>query len=295
MGNNLCRRAHPVGIVEVMNHDDFDWAAMADMLVDEAEAYSPYLHGAFDELSDLKPERILDIGAGPGVAAGLLAQRFPDAEVVAVDGTPELLARAEQRARDLGVRVQTRVAQFPQGLSGLPDADLVWSANVVHHVGDQLDALTRMAGLLRPDGVLAIAEGGLSARWLPRDIGFGRPGLQVRLDAAMAERFDRMRAELPGAVAVTEDWPALLRAAGLVDAHSRSFLVDHPAPLAPGPRRSVRQWLERYRGMQDDLDPDDRATLDRLLDPTDPQGIDQRPDAFLLTARTVHYARRPRA
>ncbi|WP_280273169.1 class I SAM-dependent methyltransferase [Nocardia wallacei] len=277
-----------------MNHDDFDWAAMADMLVDEGEAYSPYLHGAFDELSDLKPERILDIGAGPGVAASVLAERFPDAEVIAVDGTPELLARAEQRGRDLGVRVHTRVAQFPQDLGGLPEADLVWSANVVHHVGDQLDALTRMAGLLRPGGVLAIAEGGLSARWLPRDIGFGRPGLQVRLDAVMAERFDRMRAELPDAVAVTEDWPALLRAAGLIDAHSRTFLVDRPAPLEAGPRRSVRQWIERYRGMADDLAPDDRTTLDRLLDPNDPSGIDQRPDVFLLTARTVHYARRPR-
>ncbi|MBF6172236.1 class I SAM-dependent methyltransferase [Nocardia blacklockiae] len=277
-----------------MNHDDFDWAAMADMLVDEGEAYSPYLHAAFDALPGPAPRRILDIGAGPGVAACLLAQRFPEAEVIAVDGTPELLDRAERRARELGVRLRTRVAQFPQDLGELPEADLVWSANVVHHVGDQLDALGRMAGLLRPGGVLAIAEGGLAARWLPRHIGFGRPGLQSRLDAVLEERFDRMRTELPDAVAVIEDWPALLRAAGLADAHSRSFLVDHPAPLEAGPRRSVRHWIARYRGMgADHLDPDDLATLDRLLDPADPLCIDQRPDVFLLTARTVHYAQRP--
>ncbi|WP_280269277.1 class I SAM-dependent methyltransferase [Nocardia wallacei] len=280
-----------------MNHDDdFDWAAMADMLVDEGEAYSPYLHGAFDRLAHLDPQRILDIGSGPGVAACLLAQRFPAAEVIAVDGTKELLTRAEQRAADLGVGLRTQVAEFPAGLADLPEADLVWSANVVHHVGDQLDALTRMAALLRPGGVLAIAEGGLPARWLPRDLGFGRPGLQVRLDAAMAQRFDQMRAELPDSVAVAEDWPALLRAAGLVDAHSRSFLVDHPAPLDPGPRRSVRQWLERSRHMHaETLAADDLATLNRLLDPADPEFIDNRPDTFLLTAKTVHYAHRPSA
>ncbi|GAB2691473.1 methyltransferase domain-containing protein [Nocardia thraciensis] len=277
-----------------MNHDDFDWAAMAEMLVDEGEAYSPYLHAAFDRLAELEPKRILDIGSGPGVAACLLARRFPDAEVIAVDGTPELLRIAEQRAERLGVRLGTRVAEFPAGLAELPEADLVWSANVVHHVGDQLNALTRMAGLLRPGGVLAIAEGGLPARWLPRDLGFGRPGLQVRLDAAMAERFDRMRAELPDSVAVAEDWPAMLRAAGLVDAHSRSFLVDRPAPLGDGPRRSVRQWLERSRHMHEEaLDPDDLATLNRLLDPADPEFIGNRADVFLLTARTVHYAHRP--
>ncbi|WP_024803328.1 class I SAM-dependent methyltransferase [Nocardia sp. BMG51109] len=278
-----------------MDHDhDFDWAAMADMLVDEGEAYSPYLVAAFDRLADPEPKRILDIGSGPGVAACLLAERFPGAEVIAVDGTPELLARAEERAGRLGVRLQTQVAEFPAGLGELPEADLVWSANVVHHVGDQQGALTRMAALLRPGGTLAIAEGGLPTRWLPRDIGFGRPGLQLRLEVAMAERFDRMRAELPDSAPVTEDWPAMLRAAGLVEAHSRSFLVDRPAPLEEGPRRSVRQWFERLRGMQaDHLDPDDRAALDRLLNPDDPQSIDRRPDLFLLTARTVHYAHRP--
>ncbi|MBB5918586.1 SAM-dependent methyltransferase [Nocardia transvalensis] len=277
-----------------MNHDDFDWAAMADMLVDEAEAYQPYLDGAFDRLADLNPKRILDIGSGPGVAACLLAQRFPDAEVIAVDGTPELLTRAEQRAERLGVRLSTRVAEFPGGLSDLPEADLVWSANVVHHVGDQLDALTRMAGLLRPGGTLAIAEGGLPVRWLPRDIGFGRPGLQMRLDVALADRFEQMRAELPGSVSVAEDWPALLRAAGLVDAYSRSFLVDRPAPLDAGARRSARQWLERHRGMHTDyLAEDDLATLDRLVDPDDPESVDNRTDVFLLTARTVHFAHRP--
>ncbi|MFI9203241.1 class I SAM-dependent methyltransferase [Streptomyces sp. NPDC053048] len=274
--------------------NDFDWAAMADMLELEGETHSPYVRQAFEELSHLTPRRILDIGSGPGVAACRLAGMFPQAEVTAVDGEPELLARAGERAGRLGVRLRTRVAEFPEGLAGLGTADLVWSGQVVHHVGDQQGALHRLAGLLEPGGVLAIVEGGLPARWLPRDLGFGRPGLQARLDAAMADRFDRMRAELPGTVSVVEDWPGMLRAAGLTEVRSKTFLVDHPAPLEEGPRRSVRRQLERNRKVVGELlDAEDVATLDRLLDPADPACVDERPDLFLLTAKTVHFARRP--
>ncbi len=277
--------------------NDFDWAAMADMLELEGETHSPYVRQAIAELEQLEgpaPRRILDIGSGPGVAACRLAAAFPQAEVTAVDGTPELLARAEERAERLGVRLLTRVAEFPEGLDGLGPADLVWSGQVVHHVGDQQDALNRLAGVVGPGGVLAIVEGGLPARWLPRDPGFGRPGLQARLDAAMEHRFNRMRAELPGTVAVVEDWPGMLRTAGLSEVRSRTFLVDHPAPLAEGPRLSVRRWLERQRAMLAELlDTDDLSALDRLLDPADPAGVDRRADLFVLTAKTVHFGRRP--
>ncbi|MGP4018019.1 class I SAM-dependent methyltransferase [Saccharopolyspora sp. 5N708] len=274
--------------------NDVDWAAMADMLELEGEAHSPYVRQALEELEHLTPRRILDIGSGPGVAACRLAAVFPQAEVTAVDGTPELLARAEQRADRLGVRLRTRLAEFPAGLADLGRADLVWSGQVVHHVGDQQGALDQLAGLLEPGGVLAVVEGGLPARWLPGDLGFGRPGLQARVDAVLADRFNRMRAELPGSVSVVEDWPGMLRAAGLTEARSRTFLVDHPAPLAEGPRRSVRQTLERQRAMLGELlDAEDVATLDRLLDPADPAGVDRRADLFLLAAKTVHFGSRP--
>ncbi len=274
--------------------NDFDWAAMADLLEIEGETHSPYVRQAIEELRHLAPRRILDIGSGPGVAACRFAAAFPQAEVTAVDGAPELLARAEERAERLGVRLRTQVAEFSKGIPDLGTADLVWSGQVVHHIGDQQGALDQLAGLLEPGGVLAIVEGGLPARWLPRDLGFGRPGLQARLDAAQEDRFSQMRAELPGSVAVTEDWPGMLRAAGLTEVRSRTFLVEHPAPLAEGPRKSVRRSLERYSAMLSErLDAEDAATLNRLLDPADPAGIDRRADLFLLTAKTVHFGSRP--
>jgi hypothetical protein len=106
----------------------------------------------------------------------------------------------------------------------------------VHHLGDQDDAVRRLAALVRPGGVLAIAEGGLSLRSLPRDIGIGRPGLEARLDVAREEWFAEMRAVQPGAVSTVEHWPGLLAAAGLSPCGTRSFLVEHAAPLDPATR-----------------------------------------------------------
>src|SRR5690606_4476354 len=123
---------------------------------------------------------------------------------------------------------------------------------------------------------------------------FGRPGLQARLDVLQEEWFTQMRADLPGSVATTEHWPALLTAAGLHHTRTRSFLLDLPAPAPDRARAYALDMLTRAREtFADHLAPDDRATLDRLLDPDDKSSLHHRPDLFLLTAHTVHTAVRP--
>ncbi|TJZ54686.1 class I SAM-dependent methyltransferase [Streptomyces piniterrae] len=238
--------------------------------------------------------RVLDVGSGPGVTACLLARAFPDAEVVAVDATEALLERARDRADRLGLgdRVRTHLAELPGGLDALGGADLIWSSKALHHVGDQRGAVAALAGHLRPGGLLAVSEGGLTARFLPRDIGIGRPGLQSRLDALWEEGFTEMRAAVPDAVAAVEDWPAFLADADLRTPRTRSFLLDLPAPLSADGREYVRATLLRGIEMfRDRLDEEDLMTLTRLTDPEDAAGITRRPDAFLLSAQTVHTAR----
>ncbi|MFC7329176.1 class I SAM-dependent methyltransferase [Marinactinospora rubrisoli] len=275
-----------------------DWAALADHLENGAELHLPALRQAAGWLAGLMEgtpvRRILDVGSGPGVATCLLAERFETAETVAVDGTPALLERTRDRAGRLGLagRVHTLPADLPGDFGELGVADLVWSSLTVHHVGDQQAALNELARSLRPGGLLAVAERGLPARFLPRDIGLGRPGLQARLDAAVEDWFTAMRAELPDSTPVIEDWPAMLAATGLVPAGSRSFLVDLPAPLPAPAREYLHTQLSRTRHNGGDrLDEEDLATLDRLLDRDSATGILTRPDAFYLTAITVHTAR----
>ncbi|MFF3325054.1 class I SAM-dependent methyltransferase [Streptomyces sp. NPDC002889] len=291
------------------HHTDIDWEVMAAQLENSGELQLPVLRRTAARLRELLgPEkevrRIIDIGSGPGVMTCVFAEAFPDAEVVAVDGTPGLLDRALARAERLGLggRVTVRHAELPEGLDGgdehgeggLGAADLVWSSKAVHHLGDQQRALNGLAGVLRPGGLLAVAEGGLPMRFLPRDIGIGEPGLQARLDAAQERWFEIMRTELPGSTTVVEDWPAMLSRAGLTPVGSFTSLLDLPAPLGESPRAFLQAHLTRLREtMSESLDAEDRTTLDALLDPEAPEGILRRPDVFLLSATTVFTGVRP--
>ncbi|MGX1855062.1 class I SAM-dependent methyltransferase [Streptomyces sp. NPDC055299] len=288
------------------SHDStaVDWATLASHLEQEAELYAPLLEQAVAWLRELLTDgtgagpdgvrRVLDIGSGPGVISCLLARAFPAAEVVAVDASAELLERARGRAAGLGLgeRLRTHLADLPDGLDALGGGDVIWSSKALHHLGDQRQAVAALAGHLRPGGLLAVCEGGLPPRYLPRDLGLGRPGLQSRIDAVADEWFSTMREALPGFVHETEDWPAFLADAGLRTPSTRSFLLDLPAPLSDGARAFVvahlshgaERWADRF-------DEEDRTTLARLTDPEDAAGISRRPDAFLLSAQTVHTAR----
>ncbi len=278
------------------DHTDIDWNEMAPLLESQAELFTPLYEHALAWLGkrQTEPGLIVDAGSGPGVVSCLLADAFPGARVVAVDGSEPLLERARARAERLGVadRFGTLAGELPDVLDDLDyPVDLLWASRSLHHLGDQRAALAAFAARLAPGGTLALQEGGLPSRFLPRDIGFGRPGLQARLDALEAEWFARMRAELPGSVAETEDWPALLTAVGLRPTGTRTFLLDLPAPTTDRARAYVAAHLNRVReGIGEHLDTEDRETLDRLLDPDDKGSVHHRPDVFVLAAQTVYTA-----
>ncbi|MEY9995717.1 SAM-dependent methyltransferase [Streptomyces sp. V4I8] len=278
------------------DHTDVDWEEMGPLLEAQAELFTPLYEHAMAWLAkrQTEPGLVVDVGSGPGVVACLLADTFPGARIVAVDGSAPLLERARARAERLGVadRFGTLAGELPDVLEDLDyPADLLWAGRSLHHLGDQRAALAAFAARLTHGGTLALQEGGLPARFLPRDLGFGRSGLQARLDALEAEWFAAMRADLPGSVTETEDWPALLTAAGLRPTGTRTFLLDLPAPTTDRARAYVVAHLTRIReGVDERLDADDRATLDRLLDPDDKASLYHRPDVFVLAAQTVYTA-----
>ena len=281
----------------------FDWDARADELESEGEIGLPWFEAAVDWLAALiQPgsdvRRVLDVGAGPGVAASVLAARFPAARVTAVDSAPALLARARARAERLGVgdRVDTLIADLDGPLAELPEADAIWASRVLHHVPDQATALRALGDRLRrPGGLLVLVEGGLPSRFLPTECGIGAPGLQERMDAAVADALAALLGHGPDSPFPRPvlDWPAQLAEAGLTPVGSRSFLLDRPAPVTPAVRAHVIRRVARTPALAGDhLRDDDRAALEQLLDPDHPLGLHRRPDLFLLAAVTVHAATR---
>ena len=106
------------------------------------------------------PGRVLDWGAGPGGGQGALRQRYPKAEIVAVEPDASWLARAgrssQRRWWSLGrARVPAHVAAEPDAALGR--AQLVWANMVLHGVLDPPALFARWHELLAVDGFVAFS------------------------------------------------------------------------------------------------------------------------------------------
>jgi SAM-dependent methyltransferase len=275
-----------------------DWDEQAAALQSEASIDSAWHAAVARDIARDTDRLAVDAGCGDGRMTRALAAALPPAaRVVGVDASAEMLAVAARESAEAGDRVGFVQASFEEGFTaavGEP-ADLVWASVSVHHAGDQQAALDRLAELLAPGGRLALAEGGLPSQYLPWDVGVGEPGLESRLVAAGERWFERMRAELPGSVRMPYGWTAALRRAGLGEVHTRTFLVELPAPLTSEGRQVVvhalRSQVDRLADT-DLLHPADREAWRRLLDPADPAWLGARDDTHVLRARSVHMAQR---
>jgi len=273
------------------SHDTVDWAELGPDLIIDAEVNAPMVDQALGWLAERVPRAglILDVGSGPGVAACRFAELLPAATVLAADGAAPLLTLARERAARLGLdeRVATREVKLPDGLADLPQADLIWVSGVAHHLPDPAAGVRAFADLLRPGGMLALREGGLPLQYLPPAADGGLTARITVVDQALSAGGRHPM----GAVHAPRSWPELLAEAGLTGVRSRSFLLDLPAPLSEAARGHLARILHRTRGLLGEhLSDGDRARLDVLTDPDDPQSVLHRPDVFMLRAGTIHTA-----
>jgi trans-aconitate 2-methyltransferase len=97
------------------------------------------------------PRRVVDLGCGPGNATELLIARFPRAEVIGVDSSPDMLRQARQRLpRNRFVEADLSAWAPEDG------TDLLFGNAVFHWVPDHPNVLRRLLQALGPGGVLAV-------------------------------------------------------------------------------------------------------------------------------------------
>jgi len=203
------------------------------------EAYARFrglrLRPALDLLAQvgtLPDGDVIDLGCGDGAALSALKSRF-SAPVIGVDASPAMLAQAQ----GYDALVQADAAQWR------PDTPpaLIFSNAALHWVPDHASLLPRLAGLLAPDGVLAVQ--------MPRQ--FLAPSHRFLRDIAVAlfpDRFDFAHYEPP--VRTAEAYHALLAPLGRLNAWETDYVQRLDA--APGhPVRAftastaMRPFLER--------------------------------------------------
>ncbi|MEO7234090.1 MAG: class I SAM-dependent methyltransferase [Lapillicoccus sp.] len=282
--------AHAHGQADAPHRHDAD---LADLLDLDAVVLHAYWSQAMTLVSaavpDAPPQRIVDLGAGTGVGTLALADVFPGAEVVAVDVSPESLGRLEAAAarRGLADRVTTRVADLDAGWPDLGPVDLAWSSLALHHLADPVRVLAELRAVTTPGGVLAVAEFEEALRFLPDDLGVGRPGFEARLSQRLAEAHRDLLPMMDAA------WPARLTAAGWTVTGEQTLTVDLDPPESPEANRYAWGWFSRLaEQLGDALDDDDRATLAVLVAPDGPHTLLSRTDLHIRGERTVTVARR---
>jgi len=94
--------------------------------------------------------RCLDLACGTGDICDLLAARFPTAEIVGLDLTPEMLEEARRRPHAENISF----VEGDMAATGLPDAefDLVTGSYALRNAPDLGQALTEIHRVLKPGG-----------------------------------------------------------------------------------------------------------------------------------------------
>lgn len=110
--------------------------------------------------------RIIDVGCGAGGTAIVLSKMFPDCEVVGIDLSEPLLsiARVSAQTAKLSARTKFEKADVQQIPCAENDFDVVINLNMVHLVEYPIKMLNEMKRILKPNGVVFIAD--LKRSWL---------------------------------------------------------------------------------------------------------------------------------
>ena len=167
-------------------------------------------------VSQIGPEssdRILDVGCGTGTLAIQLKTVTPAADIVALDPDPNVISRAKRKAGSERCEIDWRVAFLnEESLTKLGKFSKVVSSLVLHqtHMNEKCSILRSAYSLLKPGGMLHIADYGHQRSWLMQ-----------KLFRNTVQRIDGMRDTQPNADGVLPD---LIRSAGFVEVEETGFV-----------------------------------------------------------------------
>jgi tRNA (cmo5U34)-methyltransferase len=121
----------------------------------EVPSYPELQEQAAKAAADVPAHTILELGIGTGETAKRVLAAHPEARLVAIDSSAEML----ERARTVVPQADLRLAQLQDPLPEGP-FDLVVSALAVHHLGGpgKQDLFRRIAAVLEPGGSFVLAD-----------------------------------------------------------------------------------------------------------------------------------------
>ncbi|MDH5523966.1 MAG: class I SAM-dependent methyltransferase [Desulfobulbaceae bacterium] len=104
--------------------------------------------------------KVLDLGAGTGLLAAMVAAAYPEAELTLVDISEKMLAEAAKRFAALARPAKFMIANYANQLDFKEDFDLVISALSIHHLAEQqkINLCGQVYKALAPGGFFVNAD-----------------------------------------------------------------------------------------------------------------------------------------
>ena len=99
----------------------------------------------------MRARRVVDLGCGPGNSTELLIERYPQAEVIGLDSSPDMLRQARER-----LPACKFVKADHRDLDARRDTDLLFANAVFQWLPDHTAVLRRLLEALPAGGVLAV-------------------------------------------------------------------------------------------------------------------------------------------
>jgi trans-aconitate 2-methyltransferase len=169
-----------------------------------------------------RPSTVVDLGCGPGNLTTLLARRWPDADVLGLDSSAAMIAKARELG---GLRFQ--VADLREWTPA-ERVDVLVSNATLQWVPDHLDVLPRLVDAVAPGGWLAFQVPG----------NFGEPSHTIRDELAAEPAY----AEHTAGVAVPSS-------------HDPAVYLDALAGLPAVEATTIDAWETTYLHLLTGLDP----------------------------------------
>ena len=155
--------SHTIPAAPVTAGRTIHWAARYDLLVTLLSfGRAGTLRKRTAALAELTPgEAVLDAGCGTGdLTIEMRRYAGPNALIAGIDASPEMVARARQKATRLGIELDLRVEPLETLSFANQTFDVVVSSLVFHHLPPELkrQGLAEIRRVLRPGGRLLIVD-----------------------------------------------------------------------------------------------------------------------------------------
>ncbi|WP_337861209.1 class I SAM-dependent methyltransferase, partial [Ferroplasma sp.] len=112
---------------------------------------------ALDEMNSMKPEKILDIGAGPGKLSIMVAKKFPDAKFFTIDPSEYMVKAEIKNFEKENIKAQCK----PGSSRDIPfgeNFDLIYTSLSFHHWKERDSNIKYVLSKLNDNGTFMIIE-----------------------------------------------------------------------------------------------------------------------------------------